>query len=131
MIIKILKYLGALFVVMGATYFLHDMVLVSKGLTLQFSLVNLYLINILLSFCTYVIIRMTNDHLPNQVGYAFLTTVMVKPGVLILVFGKYIFEAETFKMFERVTFMVPFFISLLIEVISIHGILKSQEETTE
>lgn len=110
------------------SYFIHEYVLESLGLKTSFSLLGVYSLNLLLSICTYVILSFVNNTMPSQVGYTFLVFVAVKPGVLILVFGKAIFGAESFNLYERLAFMIPFIIFLLLEVISIHGILKSEDE---
>ena len=116
---------------MLSSYFLHEYVLQSMGLKTSFSLLGVYGLNLALSICTYATLSFMNNTMPSQVGNTFLVFVAVKPGVLMLVFGKAIFGSESFNLYERLAFMIPFLIFLLVEVISIHGILKSQDEPLE
>lgn len=128
MIKKSLIFVLLGFAILVISYFLHEYVLESMGLKTNFSLLGVYALNLGLSICTYVILSFVNNTMPTQTGYTFLVFVAVKPGVLLLVFGKAIFGAESFKLYERLGFMIPFLIFLLLEVISIHGILKSEDE---
>lgn len=125
MIKRISIYTLIIVVVISVSYYLHHLVLVNKGLELSFELWHVYGLNLLLTFCTYVMLSIASTKMPDQVGNLFLVSVMVKPGVLLMVFGQAVFGAESFKMFERLAIVIPFMISLLAEVISIHGILKS------
>lgn len=130
MIKRIVVYTLIMVLVIGASCYIHQLILENKGLALSFDLWHVYGLNLLLTFCTYVILSIASTKMPDQVGNLFLVSVMVKPGVLLMVFGQAVFGAESFKMFERLAIVIPFLLSLLAEVISIHGILKSLGQST-
>lgn len=84
------KRIGLFFAVVLVTfcvaYFLHNYILQSQQLTLNYSLLLVYLFFVISSLFVYVVIEVLASIIPKQVGFAYLASIFLKIGFFVLVF---------------------------------------------
>ncbi len=126
MIKRILSYLLIVVVVFAVTFFTHQSILNAKSLVLSYGLINVYLFNLISCVLIYAVMELMAEKLPSEAGYAFLALVFVKMGVFLLLFQSVVFSEEEFKMYQRLSLVIPFFLFLTIEAVGVAKLLNSK-----
>lgn len=126
MIKRIVSYLLIVVVVFVVVFFTHQYILESKQLVLSYSLLNVYLFNAIASIIIYGCIELVAEKLPSQAGYAFLTCVFLKIGLFIVLFQATVFSEVKLELFQRLSLMIPFFLFIIIEAVSVAKLLNSK-----
>lgn len=126
MIKRIVKYILLVVVVFILTFFCHDYFLLNNEMYLPFSLVKVYLFNAIASACIYIAVEFVAEKLPSQAGYAFLASVFLKIGLFVMLFQGTVFAQEALPMFARISLIIPFFLFIIIEAVSIAKLLNAK-----
>jgi len=93
---------------------------------LSFSLFKVYLFHLIAAIIVYIGIEIVSDKLPNQAGYAYLTFIFIKIGVFVLIFQSSVFANDDLTQIERVGLVVPLFLFLITEAVSVSRLLNNQ-----
>ena len=123
MIKRIGIYSLVIFMLFIAIYSVHTSVLDAE--TLSFSLLSIYLFNIISSVLTYLAVELTFSKLPDQTGYAFLTAVFLKLGLFTVLFMSTLTSDRSLEMFEKISILIPFSVFLIAEAIGCFKLLSS------
>jgi hypothetical protein len=126
MIKRVLKYLLIVIIVFISFYFIHEYVLSSKQLNLSYSLLNVYLFNAIASILVFSAIEIIANKLPDQAGYAFLACIFLKIGFFLVLFQGIIFPELKLELFQRLSLIIPFFLYIILESVSISKLLNSK-----
>jgi hypothetical protein len=126
MIKRVLKYLLIVIIVFISFYFIHEYVLSSKQLNLSYSLLNVYLFNAIASILVFSAIEIIANKLPDQAGYAFLACIFLKIGFFLVLFQGVIFPELKLELFQRLSLIIPFFLYIILESVSISKLLNSK-----
>ena len=126
MIKRVLKYLLIVIIVFISFYFIHEYVLSSKQLNLSYSLLNVYLFNAIASILVFSAIEIIANKLPDQAGYAFLACIFLKIGFFLVLFQEIIFPELKLELFQRLSLIIPFFLYIILESVSISKLLNSK-----
>ena len=124
-LIRYLAVFGLLFIV---GYSLHDLYLTKNDLKVSFSITTLYLFNSLFSWIVCVHIRFiaTLKQLSKQVGFIYLTTIMLKFLVFGIVFYEPVFLSTSFQFLEKMSLLIPIIGYILVEAYLISDILSKK-----
>ena len=124
---RIILFTGALIASFIVLFFLHEKVLEELGLQLNYSLLNVYLFFVISSIIVYIFVEVILEYIPQQAGYAYLMSMMIKLGIFMLIFNSAIFTEEKLEMFKRISIVIPMFIFLIIEAVGVSKqLMKSQ-----
>jgi len=93
---------------------------------LSFSLINVYLFHTISVILVYITVEVVSSKLPNQAGYAYLMMMCLKIGAFILIFQTTVFSKTTLSQAERISLVVPLFLFLIIEAISVGKLLNNK-----
>ncbi|WP_452221551.1 DUF6168 family protein [Lacinutrix salivirga] len=93
---------------------------------LRFSLNAIYAYHGIAALIVYALVAITYKNLPNQAGYAYLTTVFIKMGVFVLVFKNSVFSIDVLSKEERLSLIIPLFIFLILEAIFVSKLLNKK-----
>ncbi len=108
----------------AVTYGIHTKFFLEEGLFLDF-LTKTYLFHFIFSAVLVLGIQAlaTVKSLVNSLGIAYLATLFVKMGIFVLLFKEPLFAEEETPKSELLSLLIPFFISLFVEVYFIAKIL--------
>lgn len=122
------KRIGLFFAVVLVTfcvaYFLHNYILQSQQLTLNYSLLLVYLFFVVSSLFVYVVIEVLASIIPKQVGFAYLASIFLKIGFFVLVFKSSFFLQDNLEMYQKLSVVIPLFLFLTIEGTGIARLLN-------
>ena len=110
----------------GGGFLLNNFLLSNAGITLSFPVLHVYLFNIIATILIYTLIEVVLGYLPNETGYLYLGLMMVKMGILILLFQKSIFSEEGLTKPEKLTLLIPMLLFLAIEAVGISKLLNNK-----
>ena len=127
MIKRILGYLLLVCIAFAVVFFAHDYSLNMKNLYLSYSLLNVYLFNIIASVLIYISIEVLAEKLPSQAGYGFLACVFLKIGFFVMLFQDTVFSEVRLELYQRLSLIIPFFLFIIIESIAIAKLLNSKD----
>ena len=127
MIKRILRYVLLAFGICAMMYFVHDFTLNMRDLYLSYSLLNVYVFNLVASVLIYVMIDLIAEKLPSQAGYAFLASVFFKIGFFVLFFQDTVFAEVRLELYQRLSLIIPFFTFIIIESIAIAKLLNFKD----
>lgn len=94
--------------------------------TLSFSLLSVYLFHLIAAVIVYVTVELVAEKLPNQAGYAYLTLMFFKIGAFVLIFQSSVFANDNLTQMERIGLVIPLFLFLITEAISVSKLLNSK-----
>lgn len=97
------------------SFFAHKNINEINGVLLTFSLLKVYVFNIVAALIIYVLIEATATYLPSNTGYVYLASVFIKMGFFLLIFQKNIFGEIPLTKPERLSLVVPLFFYLFLE----------------
>ena len=109
-----------------AGFFLNTFLLSNVDATLSFSVLQVYLFNVVTTIIIYVLVEVVLGYLPNETGYLYLGLLMVKLGVFIILFQKSIFSEVGLTKPEKATLLIPVMIFLAVETIGISKLLNNK-----
>ncbi|WP_442264716.1 DUF6168 family protein [Tenacibaculum sp. ZS6-P6] len=125
MIKRILLFAVVLVLLFLLSYFTNSYLV--KELTISFSLLQVYLFHVIAAFVVYAIVEFVASILPNQAGYAYLASIFIKIGLFVLIFNGSVFAKENLSRPERVSLVVPLFLFLITEAITISKLLNKKQ----
>lgn len=97
------------------SFFAHKYINQINEVFLTFSLLNVYVFNIIAALVIYILIEATAAYLPSNAGYAYLASVFIKMGFFLLIFQKNIFGEIPLTKPERLSLVIPLFFYLFLE----------------
>ena len=107
-------------------FLLNNFLLSNADVTLSFPVLHVYLFNIIATILIYTLVEVVLGYLPNETGYLYLGLMMVKMGILILLFQKSIFSEEGLTKPEKLTLLIPMLLFLAIEAVGISKLLNNK-----
>ena len=126
MIKRILVFLAASILLFVASYSVHKYMINLKDINMSFSLFSVYLFHVISAVIVYVIVEAVALKLPNQAGYAYLTSVFLKLGFFVLLFQASVFANEALTKPERISLVIPLFLFLITEAVAVSKLLNSK-----
>lgn len=127
MIKRIILFAITLVIVFFAAYYLYNFYITNNGIVLPFSLSNVYFFQFIIALLVYVITEIAFIKLPNEAGYLFLGLTMIQFGVFFLIFKDAVFAEKPLTKVEKLSFIIPLFLSLIFEVIAVVKQLNNNE----
>lgn len=106
-----------------AIYFSHFYLMIDKFAENDI-LFKMYIFHFISSLLVYGGVEFVFSHLPDQAGFAFLASVLIKIGFFVLIFSGYIYKDVPLEMYEKTSIVIPFFTFLLIEAIFSFNLLN-------
>lgn len=126
MIKRMLVFLAASILLFVASYSVHKYMINLKDINMSFSLFSVYLFHVISAVIVYVIVEAVALKLPNQAGYAYLTSVFLKLGFFVLLFQASVFANEALTKPERISLVIPLFLFLITEAVAVSKLLNSK-----
>ena len=126
MIKRILVFLATSILLFVASYSVHKYMINLKDINMSFSLFSVYLFHVISAVIVYVIVEAVALKLPNQAGYAYLTSVFLKLGFFVLLFQASVFANEALTKPERISLVIPLFLFLITEAVAVSKLLNSK-----
>lgn len=108
------------------SFSLNDYILHKNDYQVSFSLLSVYLFHAISAFFIYFLIELIAENVPDQSGYGYLALISIKLGVFVLVFKSDVFANEHLSQFERFSLVIPLFLFLIAEAVSIAKLLNSK-----
>lgn len=107
----------------------HQFVLEYLGLHILFSLENLYLFHASFSalICVNLRVFSTVDKFFSQLGFIYLSTLVLKIIFFVIFFYNPLFTIVSFSFAEKLAFFFPLFVFLLTEAVFVLKILNQKE----
>ena len=123
---RILIFIATIIVAFFFSYLPHQYFIstINKDYSVLFEM---YLFHSISSVIVYLFIELIFNKLPNQTGFAFLTTVFVKIGFFMLFFSSDIYDVEVLEMYMKLAIILPFFLFLIIEAIFSFSLLNKAD----
>ena len=94
--------------------------------TISFSLLHVYRFHLIAAIIVYTSVEIVAEKLPNQAGYAYLTLMFIKIGAFVLIFQSTVFANDNLSQMERIALVIPLFLFLIIEAVSVSKLLNSK-----
>ncbi|CAM1361781.1 DUF6168 family protein [Tenacibaculum xiamenense] len=123
---RILIFLVVVFIAFIASYLPHYYILQEKELTLNFSLLSVYVFYAVSAVIIYGIVELIAEKIPNQAGYAYLATMFIKIGFFLILFKSAIFGEDPSTKAEKISLILPFFLYLALEAVFISKLLNNK-----
>lgn len=127
MIKRIIIFTATVLVVFFTAYFLNNIYLESNDIKITFSLLNVYLFQIIVTIVVYLVIEMLLKQLPEQLGYLFLGLNTLQIGLFIFTFKKYILAEPSLPNSHKMCFFIPLFLGIIVELRPVVKLLNQQE----
>lgn len=127
MIKRILIFIITLLVVFFTVYSLNKSYLQDNNVTVAFSLLHIYIFQIITTFIVYITVEILLKKLSHQAGYLFLGLNTLQIGLFLFVFKKYIFAEDPLSTAEKLCFFIPLFLGIFTELIAVVKLLNKQE----
>ena len=109
-------------------FFGHCFFIKNAGINLSFDLLTIYLYfylgNVIASLIYFAVFKIS----PDSIGYLFLTLVMVKLGLFMLLFNKSLFQAKVLSMTDKFSILMPLALFLVVESILLSNSLQIKEK---
>ncbi|MFB9055230.1 DUF6168 family protein [Mariniflexile ostreae] len=123
MIKRILYVVGILVVLFLVSFNLHNYLVTDPP---AYSLLHVYLFHLISAVIVYVLMEFMASELPSQAGYTYLALIFFKIGAFVLFFQDSVFYNDNLSQSERIGLVVPLFLFLMTEAISIAKLLNSK-----
>jgi hypothetical protein len=125
----IFKYVVVFVLLFLIGFYGHQFILEYLGLKLYFSLENVYLFHALFSglICVNLRVFSTVDKLFPQLGFIYLSTLVLKLILFAIFFYNPLFTVGSFSLVEKGSLFFPLFIFLLTEAVFVLKILNQKE----
>jgi len=108
---------------------LHELYLENKQLILPFSLQKVYLFHLVFSLviCSNFLVFSTAAKVFEQLGFIYLSTILLKLILFSIIFHKTIFSEEGLPFSARLSLFIPMLVFLLTETVFVTKILKKKQ----
>lgn len=129
MIKNILLYSFVFFSIFFLCFSMHELFLEKQEIILSFSLKRVYLFHLSFSLlvCTNFQLLSTVNKFSEQLGFIYLTTLVLKIILFSIIFYQPIFKEENLPQTARISLLIPAIIFLLTEAFFIIKILNKKE----
>ncbi|CAM1354273.1 MULTISPECIES: DUF6168 family protein [Tenacibaculum] len=107
-------------------FFVNNYFIEKNTVSLSFSLLSVYVFNLIASLVTYIAVEIVINYLPNETGYLYLGLMLVKFGVFILLYQDSIFSETGLTKPEKVSILLPILTFLLVEAIGVSKLLNNR-----
>ncbi len=104
--------------------FLHNLYLGKNDIYPRFLPTAVYGFHTIATLMVYVMVEFALKKIPNETGYLYLASMMVKLGLFVLIFKNSLFSDTSLTSPEKLILVLPLFIFLIVEVIGIAKILN-------
>ncbi|CAM1334276.1 DUF6168 family protein [Tenacibaculum aestuariivivum] len=126
MIKRILYFIIVTILLFIVSYFSHHYLLNIQGITLPYSLFSVYLFHLFATSIIYIVLEFTADSLPNEAGYVYLASMLLKIGFFVLIFQEDVFTEVKLVKVEKVSLVVPLALFLISEALAVFKLLNSK-----
>ncbi|MGG6229599.1 DUF6168 family protein [Tenacibaculum sp. SDUM215027] len=125
--IKRIIFFAVVVVVLAALgFFINNYFIEKNTINLSFSLISVYVFNVLASLLIYIAVEIVINYLPNETGYLYLGLMLVKFGVFIMLYQDSIFSETGLTKPEKVSILLPILTFLLVEAIGVSKLLNNR-----
>ncbi|CAM1338984.1 DUF6168 family protein [Tenacibaculum aestuarii] len=107
-------------------FFINNYFIEKNAINLTFSLISIYLFNVIASLIIYVAVEVVVNYLPNETGYLYLGLTLVKFGTFILLYQDSIFSETGLTKPEKISILIPILTFLMIEAASVSKLLNDR-----
>ncbi len=90
----------------------------------RFSPTAVYGFHAIATFVVYIMVEFALKKIPNETGYLYLASMMIKLGLFVLIFKESFFSNIPLTSSEKVVLVLPLFIFLTVEAIGVAKILN-------
>ncbi len=126
MIKRIAVFILVIVILFTIGFFINDFILEKQAANLSFSLISVYLFNAISSIIIYTALEVVINYLPNEAGYLYLGMLLMKFGAFILIYQDAIFSESGLTKPEKASTIIPIFIFLIFETISVSRLLNNK-----
>jgi len=91
-----------------------------------FSLWQVYVFHALAALLVYISVEAVASIRASQAGYVYLTLMLIKIGLFVLIFKNEVFESEVLTKSERIALVVPLLLFLTAEAVGVSKLLNSK-----
>lgn len=123
MLKQVIVFVLIVVVLLPVAYFSHDFYSEQKGIVLSYSLLGVYAFFAIAAVVTYGVCVFVMDMAKDKVGFAFIGMITVKLGFFLLLFSNVIFGDVKLEQPERIAFVIPLLIFLMIETLGVYRLL--------
>ncbi|REH56213.1 hypothetical protein C7448_101248 [Tenacibaculum gallaicum] len=125
--IKRIIFFAVIVVTLAALgFFINNYFIERSTLNLSFSLISVYIFNVIASLLIYIAVEIVISYLPNETGYLYLGLMLVKFGVFIMLYQDSIFSETGLTKPEKVSILLPILTFLLVEAIGVSKLLNNR-----
>ncbi len=124
MIKRIIIFLATIVLLFFVGSFLHNIYLGQNDIYPRFSPTAVYGFHAIATFVVYIMVELALKKIPNETGYLYLASMMIKLGLFVLIFKSSFFSEEPLTSAEKVILVLPLFIFLTIEAIGVAKLLN-------
>lgn len=126
MIKRIIIFTIVVAVLAALGFFINNYFIEKNAVSLSFSLLSVYVFNLIASLVIYTAVEVVINYLPNETGYLYLGLMLVKFGVFILLYQDSIFSETGLTKPEKVSILLPILTFLLVEAIGVSKLLNNR-----
>ncbi len=126
MIKRIFVVLAVVVLTFCITYFTNTYFLEARDTISLIPLLSIYVFNAVSCAIIYILVELVLKSLPNSAGYAYMALMMVKLGLLLLIFKNSLFPEQPLSKIDKLSLLIPFFVFLIIEAIFIGKLLNNK-----
>ncbi|CAM1372123.1 conserved membrane hypothetical protein [Tenacibaculum litoreum] len=126
MIKRIIIFTIVVGVLAALGFFINNYFIEKNAISLSFSLLSVYVFNLIASLVIYTAVEVVINYLPNETGYLYLGLMLVKFGVFILLYQDSIFSETGLTKPEKVSILLPILTFLLVEAIGVSKLLNNR-----
>ena len=123
---RIVLFTSTIIILFLISFFLNDYILHKNDYQISYSLLSVYLFHSISAVVIYFLIELIAENIPDQAGYGYLALISIKLGIFVLVFKEDVFVNDHLSQFERFSLLIPLFVFLIAEAISIAKLLNSK-----
>ncbi|WP_233861561.1 DUF6168 family protein [Tenacibaculum piscium] len=123
---RILYFITAVLLLFAVSYFLHTYILKMQEVVLPYSLLSMYLFHVIATSLVYIILEFIADTLPNEAGYVYLASMLLKIGFFVLIFKNDVFTEVKLIQPARISLVVPLFLFLTTEAMGVFKLLNNK-----
>ncbi|MBE7633466.1 DUF6168 family protein [Tenacibaculum finnmarkense] len=126
MIKRILYFIALIMLLFAVGYGSHNAILNMRGDVISYSLFSVYLFHVVATSIIYALFELLASQLPNEAGYGYLASMLLKIGFFVLIFQKDVFTGVQLSQPEKVSLVIPLFLFLITEAMGVFKLLNSK-----
>ncbi|MEX6626832.1 DUF6168 family protein [Tenacibaculum pacificus] len=126
MIKRILYFIITVLVLFAVSYISHNYILNMLGDSISYSLLSVYLFHVISTCIVYVLLELLVSQMPNEAGYGYLASMLLKIGFFVLIFQADVFTDVQLTKPEKVSLVIPLFIFLITEAAGVFKLLNTK-----